>query len=100
MTMHHQHIMLNHALKMAVEGSNMVMLGKMGMAGEVDKISIEHGQMMLKNAKRLFNEIMSGAGMMEMHKKGTAPEKDEEMKYTHKLAEAQLQVITLLEEMP
>ena len=100
MAMHHQHIMLNHALKMAVDGSNMVMLGKMGMAGEVDKISVEHGQMMLKNAKGLFNEIMSGGDMMEMHKKGTAPEKDEGMKYTHKLAEAQLQVITLLGEMP
>jgi len=100
MTMHHQHIMLNHALKMALEGSNMIMLGKMGMASEVDEISDKHGKMMLKNATGLFNEIMSGEVMMKMHKKGTAPESDEEMKYTHKLAEAQLQVITLLEEMP
>jgi hypothetical protein len=30
---------------------------------------------------------------------GTTPESDEMMKYTHKLAEAQLQVLTLLDEM-
>jgi hypothetical protein len=38
--------------------------------------------------------------MMKMHEEGTAPESNEAMQYTHKLAEAQLQVITLLEEMP
>ena len=100
MTIHHQHIALNHALKMALEGSNLVMLGQMGMAGEVDRITMDHGKMMLKNAKGLLNEIVSGEDMMKMHKEGTAPESNEEMMYTHKLAEAQLQVITLLEGMP
>jgi hypothetical protein len=100
MAVHHQHIMLNHALKMALEGANSVMLGDMGMAKGVDSISVEHGKMMLKNARALFNDIMSGKTMMNMHMDGTTPESDALMKYTHKLAEAQLQVITLLDDMP
>jgi hypothetical protein len=99
MAVHHQHIMLNHALKMALEGSNSVMLGDMNMAKGVDQVSVEHGRMMLKNARTLFNNIMSGKDMMDMHMGGTTPESDEMMKYTHKLAEAQLQVLTLLDEM-
>ena len=100
MTGHHQHIMLNHALQMALEGANSYMLGRMGMDKNVDEISVAHGKMMLKNARTLFNDIMSGEDMMEMHKEGTTPESNELMQYTHKLAEAQLQVLTLLDEMP
>ena len=97
---HHQHIMLDHALKMALEGANSVMLGDMGMAKGVDEISVEHGRMMLKNARALFNDIMSGKNMMNMHMGGMTPESDAMMKYTHQLAEAQLQVLTLLDDMP
>jgi hypothetical protein len=43
---------------------------------------------------------MSGKTMMNMHMDGSTPESDELMKYTHKLAEAQLQVLTLLDDMP
>ncbi len=100
MSVHHQHIMLNHALKMALEGANSIMLGDMGMAKGVDDISVDHGRMMLKNARALFNDIMSGKNMMNMHMGGTTPESDELMKYTHRLAEAQLQVLTLLDDMP
>lgn len=99
MTGHHQHIMLNHALQMALEGSNSFMLGQMGMAKGIDEVSVEHGRMMLKNARTLFNDIMSGGQMNKMHMEGTTPEKNEEMNYTHKLAESQLQVITILDEM-
>jgi hypothetical protein len=100
MTMHHQHITLNHAVKMALIGANTVMLGQMGMAGDIDEIDIKHGRMMIKEAKALFNDVMSGSKMMKMHEEGTSPESNEAMQYTHKLAEAELQVITLLEEMP
>jgi hypothetical protein len=100
MAVHHQHIMLNHALKMALAGANSVMLGDMGMAKGIDKVSVEHGRMMLKNARALFNDIMSGKNMMDMHMGGTTPESDALMQYTHKLAEAQLQVLTLLDDMP
>ena len=100
MSMHHQHEMLNHSLGMALQGSNLVMIGQMGMAPGLDELTIDHGKMMLKNARALFNEVMSGKNMINLHMSGTSPESNETMAYTHKLAEAQLQVITLLDEMP
>jgi hypothetical protein len=100
MTMHHQHIMLNHALSMALEGSNMVMLGQMGMAPGVDEMTVHHGEMMMKDAKDLWNEIMSGDTMKKMHAEGKSPKDDPTMAYTHELAEAQLKVMDLLSKMP
>ncbi len=100
MSMHHQHTMLNHALKMAVEGSNLVMLGQMGMAPGIDDVSVKHGKHMMKSATKLFNETMSGEAMMDMHGKGASPNKDKHMAYTHKLAEAQLKVMNMLNMMP
>jgi hypothetical protein len=100
MTMHHQHIMLNHALGMVIEGSNMIMLSEMAMTGGVDKVSLEHGQMMMADGRALFNELMSGETMMKMHAAGTTPTDDPMMKYTHQLAEAQLKVMDLLAKMP
>ncbi|MEJ2313516.1 MAG: hypothetical protein P8Y85_01780 [Nitrospirota bacterium] len=100
MAMHHMHILLNHALDMYLEGSNMVMLGQMGMSGSVDDFSIEHGKMMMKNARALYTEVMEGKEMMKMHKGGMAPEKDPHMMETHKLAESILKVMDLLDKMP
>jgi hypothetical protein len=100
MAMHHQHMMLNHALKMALEGSNLVMLGQMGMAPGIDAVSVEHGKHMLKNANKLFHETMSGSAMMDMHSEGVSPEKDKHMAYTHKIAEAYMKVINMLKMMP
>jgi len=100
MAMHHQHTMMNHALKMALEGSNLIMLGQMGMTPDIDAVSVEHGKHMMKNATSLFNDIMSGKTMMDMHGKGITPDKDSGMTYTHKLGEAQLRVINTLKMMP
>ncbi len=99
MTMHHQHIMLNHALSMALEGSNMMMLGQMGMASGVDEMTVHHGEMMMKDAKALWDEIMSGDTMKKMHAEGKSPKDDPAMAYTHELAEAQLKVMDLLSKM-
>jgi hypothetical protein len=73
MGMHHQHLLINHAMDMAAQGSSLVMLGKMGMAGDVDTFSVEHGMMMLSNAMSMLTEVMSGDAMMDMHAKGKTP---------------------------
>jgi len=99
MTMHHMHMMINHALAMAAEGSNMAMLGQMGMAKDVDKYSAEHGTMMMKDAHALLTEVMGGKAMTEMHEKGMKME-NAMMAETHKLGEAAAKVIDLLEKMP
>jgi hypothetical protein len=97
MAMHHQHQMLNHALAMALQGSNLVMIGQMEMAPGLDKLSIDHGNKMIKNGRATWNTMMSGDTMMKMHSAGKSPDNDPTMKYTHELAEAQLKVIDLLE---
>jgi hypothetical protein len=100
MVMHHQHMMINHAMDMAAQGANMVMLGKMGMAGDVDTFSIEHGDMMLSNARSLLTEVMSGDAMIDMHEKGKTPQGHGDMMTTHKLGEAAIKVVHLLANMP
>ena len=97
MTMHHQHQMLNHSLGMALQGSNLVMLGQMGMSPGLDNLTIDHGKVMLKNARTMMNDTMSGDTMMKMHSAGKSPMDDPMMKYTHQLGEAHMKVLDLLE---
>lgn len=99
MTMHHMHMMINHALEMAVEGSNMIMLGKMDMAKGVDEVSVGHGKMMIKHAKDLIKQVMESEAMHELHHGGSSPEGDKMMSYTHDLADSASNHIKLLEGM-
>lgn len=96
MAMHHQHILINHALEMAAEGSNLDMLGDMKMAGSVDDFSISHGKMMIRSAKTLLAEVTEGKAMTSLHKKGHGPGDDPAMAHTHELIEAALKIISLL----
>ena len=98
MAMHHMHVMINHALEMAAQGSNMVMLGQMGMSKDIDKYSIEHGKMMLSDASALLTEVMTGKAMTGMHEKGVAGG-NAMMADTHKIGDAAKKVIDLLDKM-
>jgi hypothetical protein len=98
MAMHHMHVMINHALEMAAQGSNMVMLGQMGMSKDVDKYSIEHGKMMLSDARAVLTEVMTGKAMTGMHEKGVAGG-NAMMADTHKIGDAAKKVIDLLDKM-
>jgi hypothetical protein len=55
---------------------------------------------MLINAGGLFHETMSALNMMNIHMSGTTPESDELLEYAHRLAEAEFQVLAILEGMP
>lgn len=98
MTMHHIHLMLNHAVEMAANGSNLVMTGEMGMAGEIDTISIHHGKAMIANAKGIIEKVMKGESMESMHMKGINGTNDM-MQHTHDMSEAALNYINLIEGM-
>jgi hypothetical protein len=71
----------------------------MGMAGKVDEFSIEHGKMMISNARALYTETMEGKTMKFMHGLGATPENSPMMKLTYDLAESILKVIDLLSRM-
>lgn len=61
--MQHTRMALNHALEMAAEGSNLVMLGQMKMAGDLDRRAVAHGRKMLAQARRLWNGVVAGEGL-------------------------------------
>jgi hypothetical protein len=90
---------LNHALEMAAEGSNLVMMGQMKMAKGVDKHTVDHGKQMIADGFKLWNEVMGGSAMADMHKAGTTPEGSVMMWATHKLAGDQKKVLDLLANM-
>jgi hypothetical protein len=100
MGMHHQHILMNHALKMALEGSDMTMTGQMGMAPGVDEVTVAHGKMMRKGAWDMLNEVLSGDAMMTMHEGGMKPTSHKGMEFTHELGSAIMKVMSLLDSMP
>lgn len=99
MTMHHMHILINHAVNMAAEGANLVMLGQMSMAKGVDKGSVEHGKMMISDADKLLTEVMEGKAMQEMHEKGIKMN-NAMMAETHKIGAAAKKIVDLLSDMP
>jgi hypothetical protein len=95
------HNMINHSIEMAAEGSNLSLLGQMGQSGKVmDDFSIEQGNKMMKNARSILLDITQGKTMKELHEKGITSEKDPAMKNLHNLAEAGLEVVDMLIEMP
>ncbi len=99
MTMHHMHVLMNHGLVMAAEGANMVMLGQMGMAKGIDAYSIEHGKMMLSDARSVLKDSMEGKAMQELHGKGVKMD-NAMMAEMHGIGDAALKVLDLLTKMP
>jgi len=98
MAMHHMHIMINHAMEMAAQGSNMMMLGQMGMSKDIDKYTIEHGKMMLADARAMLTEVMTGKAMTGMHERGITGG-NAMMAETHKIGDAAKKVVDLLDKM-
>lgn len=99
MDMHHMHLLINHAVEMAAEGSNMAMLADMEMAGQVDRMSRDHGKLMIAEAKSVIAAVTESKAMTGMHKEGKGPDKDPMMGQTHELIEQALKIIDLLEKM-
>ncbi len=95
--LHHMHAVINHAVEMAAEGSNLVMLGERKMAPGTDELAVEHGKGAIREAKALVKKVMESKAMAELHSQGQGESR--EMAYSHKLAEAANAYIDLLAEM-
>lgn len=99
-TLQRINIILNHALAMASEGANMVMVARMEMAGAVDRFSLEQGERMIAHARHLHRETVEGEAMERLRGLGMTSESSSMMKLTLDLAEAVSRVIELLARMP
>ena len=99
-TLQRVNIILNHALGMASEGANLVMVARMGMAGTVDRFSLEQGERMIAHARDLHRETMEGEAMRRLRDLGVTPETSSMMKLTQDLADDVSRIIELLARMP
>jgi hypothetical protein len=97
MDMHHMHLMINHALNKVADGYNLVTLGNMGMAGDLDRFTIAHGRLMLKEAGPIIDTVVNSQSMKDLHAAGRGPNEDLFMYETHKLIETAQEIIDLLE---
>ena len=62
----HLRMDLNQALIMATEGANIIMVGRLGLTPKVDNASIEHGQAMLSEARKLWQANTEGKAWREL----------------------------------
>lgn len=53
--------MLNHAVEVAATGSSLIMLGQQGMAGDIDAVMVNHGQLMLGEASGILHDTTGAA---------------------------------------
>lgn len=50
-------LMLNHAVEVAATGNSMIMQGQQGMAGDIDSVMVNHGQIMLGEASGILHGV-------------------------------------------
>ena len=100
MTLQRMIVILNHALEMASEGANMIMLARMGMAGEVDRFSLEHGERALSHARQLYRETRDSEAMKDLREFGATGETAPMINLTRDLAADVSRLIELLARMP
>lgn len=97
MQLHHMHGLMAHGFEMALEGTNLVMLGQMEMTELVDEAARTHGTAMIAEGRALITDVMSGEAMTALHEAtGADPAA---MSYTHELGSAMNTVVDIIETM-
>jgi hypothetical protein len=97
--MHNTHVMINHAMGMASEGANLVLLGSMNLAGSLDRYTVENGRLMIRDAKATLADVAGSETMMDMNRAGMEVEGIPMMDQTRELYETALTIINTLEMM-
>jgi hypothetical protein len=95
-TIHHLHILLNHGLKMAADGSNMIILGRTGPAKGANDLSQKHGRTMMRDGRVFIVRLSDNESMRELHNKGFNPTADARMDLLHQSIIKSLRIIDSL----
>ncbi len=98
--LHDMHLLMrfmDHGLCVALEGSDLQMLGQMGESKSLDKDAIIHGTIMVNDGKAMIKEMLEGAAMRELYQKGAFDKKI--MDELHELGERMLKVIEQVEKL-
>ena len=96
MAIHQIHILFNHALRMAVEGTNMVLLGKKEIACDVNDFTVNKGRIMMIDSRTLINEIRDGDRMQALHTRGLKPEDNPYMDIVYARLDNSARILELL----
>ena len=102
--LHHMHMGLNHALGSAVQGSNLILLGEMGMEPTEDIEDIKDGKLMIANARTLWTYLLEGPPMKQLMQivliKEERTEETEVMARTHSIGKAGEKILNLFASRP
>lgn len=97
-SLHDMHMMMrfmDHALCVALEGADMIMLGQMKQSEKLDRDAVVHGTIMVKDGKAMIKEMLEGRAMRELYQEGNFDKLL--MDKVHKLGESMLAVIEQVE---
>lgn len=98
--LHDMHMIMrfmNHGLSVALEGTDIQMLGQLGMSEKLDRNAIVHGTIMVNDGKGMIKEMLEGKAMRAIYKEGSFDQKT--MDDLHILGDKMLEVIEQVEKM-
>jgi len=94
--MHSLVTLLNHGMKMATDGANMIMLGRTGEPGGARNTLQRHGRAMMQDSRVLIIRLSDNDTMKELHKEGYTIKRSPAMASIHKSIELSLRIIDRL----
>jgi len=97
--MHSLVTLLNHGMKMATDGANMIMLGRTGEPGGARDTLQKHGRTMMRDGRVLIIRLSDNDTMKELHRAGHTIKQSPAMTSLHNSIEHSLRVIDRLARM-
>jgi hypothetical protein len=94
--MHSLFTLLNHGMKMATDGANLIMLGRTGEPGGAKDTLQRHGRVMMKDARVLIIRLSDNKTMLKLHNSGFTIEKSPAMASLHRSITLSLRIIDRL----
>ena len=97
--MHSLFTLLNHGMKMATDGANMIMLGRTGEPGGAKDTLQKHGRVMMRDGRVLIIRLSDNDTMKELHQAGHTIQQSPPMASLHNSIKQTLRIIDRLARM-
>jgi hypothetical protein len=94
--MHSLFTLLNHGMKMATDGANMIMLGRSGEPGGAKDTLQKHGRAMMRDGRVLIIRLSDNKTMLKLHSSGMTIENSPAMATLHHSIEISMRIIDRL----
>ena len=94
--MHSLFTLLNHGMKMATDGANMIMLGRSGETGGAKDTLQKHGRAMMRDGRVFIIRLSDNKTMLTLHSSGMTIEASPAMAALHRSMEISMLIIDRL----